>query len=272
MATGANGSGNLRMYGVLVRHFRELRGVTRVELGKDVGYSDSMITKIERGERTPSDAFIDSAEQVLVAQGALRAAAEELSRGSEEFPDWFGPFAEEEKKCASLHLYANHVIPGLLQTEEYARAVFTGRCPPLEDEEIERQVGARMDRQALFTRKPAPIVSYVLEQIVLTRPLGGRTVLKRQLERVLETGRLRNVEIQVMPPDRETHASPDGPMVLVETPQRRTFGYFDIQGESSYISDPAKVSDMMARYGKLRAQALSPEESMRLIEGLAGDL
>jgi transcriptional regulator with XRE-family HTH domain len=260
------------MYGVLVRHFRELRGVTRVELGKDVGYSDSMITKIERGERAPSDTFIDSAEQALVAQGALKAAAEELSRSNDEFPDWFGPYAEEEKKCASLHLYATHVIPGLLQSEGYARAVFASNVPPLEDEEIERRVNARMERQTLFARKPTPMVSFVLEQSILTRPLGGSAALKGALNRVLEIGRLRNVEIQVMPHDRETHAGTPGPLVLVETPARRTFGYYEVQDEGIYVSDPTKVSVRQALYGILRAQALNPEESMRLIECLAGDL
>ncbi|MGP3968886.1 helix-turn-helix domain-containing protein [Streptomyces sp. 6N223] len=272
MATGANGSGNLRMYGVLVRHFRELRGVTRVELGKDVGYSDSMITKIERGERTPSDAFIESAEKVLVAQGALKAASEELSRGSDEFPDWFGPFAEEEKKCVSLHSYENHVVPGLLQTEDYARGVFAGHCPALDDEDIERRVNARLDRQTLFGRKPAPIVSYVLEEVVLRRPFGGRQALKGQLYRILEIGRLRNVEIQVMPTNRETHVGTDGPMVLLETESRQTFGYIESQDDPWYVSDPRKVSVLQARYGILRAQALAPEESMRLVERLTEDL
>jgi transcriptional regulator with XRE-family HTH domain len=258
------------MYGVLLRHFRELRGVTRGELGRNVGYSDSMVTKIERGERTPSEKFVAGAEETLLAQGALKAAAGELSPGC-AFPDWFGPFAEEERKCVSLHSYENHVIPGLLQTESYARAVFAGRCPPLDDDEIERYVAARMARQALFTRRPAPIVSYVLEQIVLTRPLGGRPVLKEQLRKVLDVARLRNVEIQVMRPDRETHAGTPGPMVLVETPDRRTFGYYEIQDEGIYVSDPARVSVRQALYGTLRAQALDPDESMRLIERLAED-
>jgi transcriptional regulator with XRE-family HTH domain len=260
------------MFGALLRHFRERNGVTREDLGKEGGYSESMVTKIERGERTPSPAFIANADRLLGAQGALKSVAEEVSRATDQFPDWFGPFAEEERKCASLHLYANHVVPGLLQTEDYARAIFTSSRPSLDDEEIERRVTARLDRQALITRKPLPILSYVLEESILTRPLGGKQVLKGQLRKILDTAELRNVEIQVMPHSRETHAAAQGPLVLVETPEHRTFGYCEGQDDSVYVSDPMRVSVLSARYGILRAQALNPEESMRLVERLAGDL
>ncbi len=263
----STGSDGMRMFGELVKHLRRLHGISQEALAAHVGYSKALVAGVEGGTRMPSRNFILKAEEILRADGVLVAAAKHLAW--DKYPKWFVEYVELEKKARALHTYENHVIPGLLQTEEYARAVFEAHCPPLDEEEIERRVAVRLERQVVFDRKPLPVTSFVLEMAVIARPIGGRKVQRVQLEQLLDSARRRNVEIQLMPPDRETHVGLDGSFVLLETVDRRNVAYVEGQHGSRLFEDPEKVSDLTARYGILRAQALSPEESARLIEQVA---
>ncbi|MEU6115955.1 helix-turn-helix transcriptional regulator [Streptomyces sp. NPDC047117] len=258
------------MFGALLRFYREKAELTQEALGRRIGFSKSQVAMVERGDRPPKGTFAPLADDTLAAGGALLAAAEHLHVS--RMPSWFEEFAEEEARALALYSYENHLIPGQLQTDGYARAVFNCHCPPLDDEEIEARVATRLARQELLHRKPAPITSFVLEEIALTRPLGGPQVLREQLHHMLDIAQLRNVEIQVMPPDRQTHASLSGPMVLLETAEHRQLVYIEGAGGSFFVSEQPDLGNLFARYGILRAQARTPEESMKLIEQVAEDL
>ncbi|WP_313905484.1 DUF5753 domain-containing protein [Streptomyces sp. SLBN-31] len=170
-------------------------------------------------------------------------------------------------------MYQTHLIPGSLQTETYARAVFMSNCcPTLDDKEVERQVAIRVARGQLFARTPTPSVSYVLEESTLTRPLGGRNTLKEQLHHILAIARLRHVKVQVMPHDRETHAGLNGNMILLETAERRQLAYVEGHRGGYFVSEQPDLADLFGKYGTLRAQALSLEASAMLIEEVAGKL
>ncbi|MCT9078138.1 helix-turn-helix domain-containing protein [Streptomyces fulvoviolaceus] len=264
------GSGNLKMFGSLLRFFRERAGMTQEGLGGYVKYSKSQVAMVERGERPPKGSFVEIADEVLSAQGALLSAAKELKLS--RFPSWFENYAALEAEAVAIYMYANHVIPGLLQTEAYGRATFDVHCPPLEDEEIEARLAARLDRQQVLNRKPAPIVGFVLEEHVLKRPLGGNQALKEQLRHILDIGTRRNVEIQVMPTDQEVHAGLDGPMILLETSEHQQIAYVEGPSNGYFISEQPDLGNMFARYGILRAQALTPAESAKLIDEVAGGL
>ena len=263
-------SATLRVFGGQVRWLRTEAGLTRAELGDRIDYSESMVSAVEQGRRIPKQDFIDRADTVLGARGLLKAAGPFLAQ--ERYPSWFQDFALLEAEAVSMNLYANQTVPGLLQTEGYARAVIAARCPPLDDEEIGTRVAARIDRQSVLIRKPAPVLGFVIEEVVLQRPIGGPGSMKDQLHRLLDCGSMRNVSLQVMPTRRETHSGLDGPMVLLETPERRSLAYVEGQSGSFLISDRDEVSVLTQRYGIIRAQALSPEESASLIERLAGEL
>ncbi|MFJ5213552.1 Scr1 family TA system antitoxin-like transcriptional regulator [Streptomyces sp. NPDC088354] len=270
-ATKGEGSASMRMFGSVARSLREARGLTTDELAARVGYSKSLVVKIERGERMPPPAFVESAEALLGdAGGVLRAAARHLERG--EFPSWFEEYAELERAAACLYKYDAHVINGLLQTEDYARVVLGAHCPTLEADEVERRVRARLARQSLLTRAPAPQLAFVIEEWVLRRPVGGREVNRRQLERLLEAGALRNVTVQVMPLPHEAHAGFDGPMTLLETPDLRLLAYLEVQGRSVLVDQRNEVSKLNQRYAMIRSQALSVGDSAKVIEQIAGEL
>jgi len=268
--SGEQNSGNREMFGSLLRFFRERAGMTQEGLGGHAGYSKSQIAMVERGERPPKGKLVEIADEALGAQGALLAAARTLR--SSPLPAWTATYAEIEAEATALHTYANHVVPGLLQTEAYAQAAISCNYPPLEDEEIAEKVAARLMRQQLLQRRPTAALSFVLEQIALARPIGGCQVLKEQLQHILEMGRRRNVEIQVMPSNRETHSGLNGPMILLDTQDRRQLAYVDGQSGGYFINEQPALGDLFGRYGTLRAQALTPEASAELIEQVTHEL
>ncbi|WP_420833767.1 DUF5753 domain-containing protein [Streptomyces sudanensis] len=223
----------------------------------------------EQGRRVPPPRFIDQADEVLDAGGVLQEMKEEVARA--QYPAFFRDAARLEGEAVGLHVYEMYAVPGLLQTEEYARAVFSIRRPLLDEDQIEQGLSARLARQELYARKPAPLVSFVLEECVLQRPLGGMDVLRGQLEQVLLIGRMRNVEIQVMPVSREDHGALGGPFTLIDTPEGRRIAYAEVQGDSRLYSGQSKVRELEARYGILRAQALTPSDSLEYVEKLLGE-
>ncbi|MES5821725.1 helix-turn-helix transcriptional regulator [Streptomyces sp. RG80] len=268
MHSGERGSGNLEMFGSLLRFHRERAGVTQEALAKDVGYSKSQVAMVERGERAPKGQFVEVADERLGAQGALLAVGRKLKGG--RFPSWFEDYAELEATATAIYMYTTHVIPGLLQTEAYARATFEVHRPSLDDDEIDARLAARLDRQRVLGR--TPVVGFVLEEHILKRPLGGAQALKEQLSHILDVGRHRNVDIQVMPIDRQNHAGLDGPMILLETEDPDRIAYVEGPRNGYFVTQQPELGQMFARYGILRAQALNPEESAQLISEVAGRL
>jgi hypothetical protein len=209
-------------------------------------------------------------DEALEADGALTSAVEYLEL--ERFPRFFHDFALLEPEVLSPFSYNTHVLHGLLQTEDYARAVISSRYPPLSEDEAERMVGTRVDRKALLTRDPVALMSFVIEESVLRCPIGGAQVMRAQLAHLVECSKARNICIQVMPLANGGHAGLDGPMTVLETPEHRTLVYLETQEESILLSGEDEVAIRSQRYGMIRSQALSPEESVEFIQRLAGEL
>ncbi|MGA4839281.1 helix-turn-helix domain-containing protein [Streptomyces sp. G45] len=262
-------SGMPRTFGRVMRRFRVLAGMERAELGARTGYSESTIASFEQGRRIPPPAFIVRVDEVLGARGVLAEMTEDLERA--QYPVFFQSAAALERKAVGLHVFAVQAAPGLLQTKDYAEAVFTSRRPALDAETVEQRVTARLARRAIFERKPAPTISFVLEESILRRRLGGRAVLRGQLERILLVGQGHNVEIQVMPDACEEHAALSGPFTLIETTKGRRIAYVEAHRHSHLFTDRSTVRELEDQYGVLRAQALSPRESLALVEKLLGE-
>ncbi|GGM12330.1 transcriptional regulator [Streptomyces fumigatiscleroticus] len=264
------GAGILRVFGRQLKRFRVRAGLERVEFGRRTGYAPSTIAAYEQGKRVPPPKFIDLADKTLDAGGVLSEMKEEVARA--QYPAFFRDAARLEAEAVELHAYDTHVVKGLLQTEEYARAVFTMRRPLLDEETIEQRVAARLLRQGIFARWPAPLMSFVIEEAALRRPIGGAEVHRGQLEQVLLVAQKRNVEIQVMPLQREEHAGLSGPFTLIETKTGQRIAYAEVQKSSHLYTERTPVRELEAQYGIIRAQALTPRESMAFVEGLLGEL
>ncbi|WP_051782505.1 MULTISPECIES: helix-turn-helix domain-containing protein [unclassified Streptomyces] len=263
------GSGVVTAFGQLLKLIRVAARMERAELGARLGYSASTIASYEQGRRIPQPDFIDRADDVLTAGGVLKTLKEEMARA--QYPAFFRDAAGLEAKAVELHVFATLAVPGLLQTEEYARAVFAMRRPLLDDETVEQRVAARVARQKIFSRRPLPTIGFVIEESVLRRPLEGRQVMRGQLEHLLLQGHRRNVEIQVMPIEREEHCGLAGPFTLMETRDGRRIAYVEVQKESRLYTERVAVREIEEQYGILRAQALTPRESLALVEKLLGE-
>ncbi|WP_016905794.1 helix-turn-helix domain-containing protein [Streptomyces xiaopingdaonensis] len=263
------GGGFLVVFGRQLKALRERAGVERPDFGARMGYSPSSIAAFEQGKRIPPPRFIDLADELLDAGGALRAGKEEVARA--QYPAFFRDAAKLEAKAVELHVYDTLLINGLLQTPEYAEAVFQVRRPLLDADTVAQRVAARLERQAIFDRVPMPTISFVIEEAVLRRPTGGWDVWRGQLEHILLFGQRRNVEIQVMPNERTEHPSLAGPFTLIETEEGRRIAYVEVQRHSRLYTERKSVRELEEQYGLLRAQALTPTESLDFTEKLLGE-
>ncbi|MCH6159440.1 helix-turn-helix domain-containing protein [Streptomyces marispadix] len=260
-----------KILGKQIKHLREQAGLTQAEFGKKAGYGTDQVSSVERGRRPAKPQFIAAAERLLDARGLLKAVEDEVDKARLRYPAFFREFARLESEAVELHEYETMVVPGLLQTEDYARAVFTLRRPLLDEETIEARVAARLARQEIFNRWPPPTLSFVLEEVILHRPFGGATVLREQLQQLVRLAKLRHVELQVMPTHRTDHPGQAGPLILLETDDQPKVAYGEIQDRNVWFTKREAVRAVEARYGIIRAQALTPDESLGLIEKLLGE-
>ncbi|MFQ6146115.1 helix-turn-helix domain-containing protein [Streptomyces seoulensis] len=281
MVDGATGAGSepessdsLRTFGAVVQALREHAGLNREAFGKLVRFSKHTVASVELGRRMPDPAFVERAEAATGNTGALRKAAEYLIR-EPGLASWFRQWARLEKTAISLYTYECRVMPGLLQTEAYMRAVSLS-VPPLPDEDkLNERITARLSRQELLStqRKPPCAFNFIIEQSVLERRTGGDEVTRELLDHLLDViDRHWNVEIQIMPLKQPVHSGLDGPIRLLETPDNRWYGYSEGQKNGRLISDVKEISVLHQRYAKLRSQALTPEYSRSLLEQMRGEL
>lgn len=266
-------SDSLRTFGAVVQALREYHGLSREEFADRVRFSKHTVASVELGRRMADDDFVERAEPVLGNTGALRKAVRKVAR-QPGIAAWFRQWAREEGLAISLCTYECRVVPGLLQTEAYARAVSMS-VPPLAGEEaVAQRVKARIERQELLSthRDPPCAFSFIIEQAVLERRTGGEEVTWEQLDHLLAViDRHWNVEVQIMPLVQPMHAGLDGPVRLLETPENRWYGYSEGQENGRFISDPKSISILQRRYAKLRSQALTPEDSRKLLERMRGE-
>ncbi|MGP4049276.1 helix-turn-helix domain-containing protein [Streptomyces sp. 2A115] len=264
-----------RAVGKQVRLLRERAGFTQRELGDRLGYGEDLISSLERGRRTPQREFLEAADELLGAGGLLRALIEDVEKAKAKarvrHPAWFRDYARLEREAVEINDYSCHDIPGLFQTQRRIRALYEMRKPLLDEETIEQRVASRLARQEILTRWPPPMISSVIDESVLRRPLGGPEVHKDQLEQLIRLGGLRSAELQVMPTERTEHAGMGGAFILLTPKGKRQVGYTESQDSAHLSTDAEAVRILAARYGSIRAQALTMQESLELIKSMLGE-
>ncbi|MFD6935442.1 Scr1 family TA system antitoxin-like transcriptional regulator [Streptomyces goshikiensis] len=260
----------MRMVGEQVAVGRVAKGLTQRQLGKEVGLQEESIASIEQGRRPLMPDVAEVMGRVLGLPGLLTVAAHKMPQ-MDVIPPWAEPLMKLEKKAQALSSYQNQVIPGLLQTEAYAEAVFRSRIPIYTEGEIADQISARIERQAVLRRENPLLASFVIWEPVLRCPLGGPEVLRGQLRHLLACSRLPGVMIQVLLASDVTHPALDGPFVLLETPNHEHIAYLETQRGSLVVSDLDEVSILHMKYAMLRTQALNPDDTRDLLTRLLGD-
>ncbi|MDT0421239.1 helix-turn-helix domain-containing protein [Streptomyces evansiae] len=267
-------SETLRVFGSVVKAFRKRAGLTQEQLAEALGYSVDMISSIEQGRRMPQPDFVDATERELDAVGMLSVMLPHVVRRpglASRFRQW----ALLETEAMSLYTYECRVAPGLLQTEAYARAVVLDVPPLPTNDELNQRLAARLERQELLStdRTPPCAFSFIIEEAIFLRRTGGDAVTRELLDHILRVSRENwNVEVQVVPVQQPVHSGLDGPMQLLETPDHTWHAYAEGQETEVMISAAKSISVLHQRYAKLRSQALTPEDSVRLLERLRGAL
>ncbi|MEU5347705.1 DUF5753 domain-containing protein [Streptomyces sp. NPDC020766] len=269
----AEAGGTAHLVAALAKGLREQQQLSQEQLGRKIGYTASAVSAMETCAQPASDQMLVKLEESIGGGLGVFGKARKWML-LEKYPARFRGFSELEAGAVTLSSYETLVVDGLFQTEEYARALIGGSYPPVSEQKREELVEARLARRRLFERNPAPMIELILEESVLRRPFGSWETLRGQLRSLAEDARRDNVCVQVLPLDRGlrgTYAGDRGAMKLVETQEHEHVVYMEIEDQGILINDPAEVSQLAHRYAKIRAQALSPDESLGLIERLAGE-
>ena len=273
-----------RRLATALRQLREESNLNCTEAGKAVGWSESKISRIETGRvkiaQPDLERLLDLYEVTGETRtGLLTLARQATHRGwwrsySDALPTWFENYVGLENGAKSLFTYQNQLVHGLMQTEDYATALFAANQPALSVDEVERQLAARATRQALLTATNPLRVWAVVDEAVLRRQVGGKAVMRGQLHRLLEIAAMPNVTLQVMPFAEGAHASMGTSFELLQFPEPgdTAIVYIEDHTSSQYLEAVADIERYTLIFDHLRASALAPERSAEFINQVAGSM
>lgn len=246
---------------------RQHAGLSRDELAAKLGYSASLVSMIESGHRTPQPDFAKRCDEVFGYPGTFARMEQRLR--DLPFPESYRPFVPHEKAARVLRTFQHSLVPGLLQTPEYARAVLATR-PHTSDEEVENLLAARLSRQEILSREDPPLVYALLDEAVLHRPVGSAEVMHGQLLHLAESSRRPDISIQVLPYSAGGHIGLLGAFTIAESADLSAIVFVENANDGQTLEDIDAISQVMARFDALRGEALPTGPSRALIEEVAG--
>lgn len=257
------------LLGAELRVARERAGLSQAELGEPLFVSGSFIGQLEAGTRRMHLDFARQLDEILNTGGFFVRNCEAAAKS--KYPDHFAAAAEAEALAKAIREYAPLLIPGLLQKEAYARAVFRAYQPTATEPVIEELVEARLARAALLIDPTMPLLWCVLDEAVLRRVVGSRTVMAEALHHLADLIRTHRIIVQVLPFSAGAHATMDGPLKLMSFDDAPPLVYLAGHTTGVLLDDPSTVARHSLTYDLLTASALSPRDSMALIESAAED-
>ncbi|WP_223205994.1 helix-turn-helix domain-containing protein [Streptomyces xanthii] len=259
-----------RYCGSQIKLWRTEAGVARETLADEAGYGYEYVKSMENGRRRPTTHLLQVADLLCKAGGKIAAAQQYLK--PEPHPQRSQEFMSLERDAIAVSSYEPLLIPGLLQASEYAKALIGASSPPLDDETVEQRVAGRLKRQEALTARPGVMFSFVVFEAALRTQVGGREVMKGQLERLLDVGELRNVSIQVLPFGRAYGVALRGAVVLLEMADHERYAYVEGPETSTLYADADKVSALVRAHDMIRMHALGPGDSAEFIRKVRGEL
>ncbi|MFB8775437.1 helix-turn-helix domain-containing protein [Streptomyces broussonetiae] len=258
------------LFGARVRRLRVAAGLTQAELGALTHVVGTRITQIERASGAkPTLALARALDVALGADELLVELWPYVYR--EAFPDWSRKFMEYSERAVAVRQYAAHVVPGLLQTEGYARAVLSVGRTLRGKEQLEERVSLRMGRQERLRSPDRPELWVVLDEAVLRRPVGGQVVMREQLARLLATATARHITVQVLPFDQGEHEVMGGSLTVLTMPDGLEIAYTEGAHYGQLVENTDEVRRFTLSYDRLRAAALPPIMSLDLIRSVMED-
>ncbi|MFE5189457.1 helix-turn-helix domain-containing protein [Streptomyces sp. NPDC056628] len=280
MASNVNPTVRRRRLGQELRRLRELKGMTAEEVAERLLVSQSKISRLENGRRSISQRDVRDlcgvyeVEDHRIVDSLMQMAKDSRQQG------WWHSFGDIpysvyiglETDAASLRVYDPQVVPGLLQTKQYAEALIAGALPETAPTEIEKRVQVRMRRQERISTEDNPLRLWtVLDEAALRRVVGNRSLMRDQLEQLVEQSLLPHVTVQVIPFDMGAHPGLNGQYAILEFPDAADSSVVYIEGVTSdlYLEKANDVQKYSVMYEHLRAQALNVEQSRQFIADIA---
>jgi transcriptional regulator with XRE-family HTH domain len=243
-----------------LKAWRNQNGWSQGDLGRRLGYSTSLVSQVETLSKSPSAEFAAKCDGVFKTPATFTDLQELVAR--EAWPSYFAPVVDFQNRAVHIHEWDQRVIPGAMQTEDYARAVIKAGQPYLSGNEVERKVAARMDRQQIFQREAnRPRLWEVIGEGALRHTIGSPEVMSAQLDRLHAASSSTDVLIQVLPFSAYDHPGTDGPLRIFEFASAPAAAYTECNGGGMIIEAPDQVASLMTTMNLIRAAALSPRES-----------
>ncbi|MEU5018444.1 helix-turn-helix transcriptional regulator [Streptomyces angustmyceticus] len=251
------------MFGEVLKHFREAAGYTQEELARKIPCDRSQVARVEAGTRVPQESFARQCDELLQTGGVLLRLWGRIDWYPEvQHPDWFERRAEMDAEAVALREYQAQVMPGLLQSEEYAWGLFAD----LESsDKAEERVRARLSRQGRYLGRGGPLYVAVLDESCLRNVVGSADVMRGQCAHLLAVGQRPNIRIQIAPAHRPELIRPKTSMTLIVLPDGEQWVYSESLDRGHFHDDPAVYARHSQTYDVLRADALSASESAALI-------
>jgi transcriptional regulator with XRE-family HTH domain len=269
-----------RRLGIELRQLREGAEYTIEQVASRLEVSDSKISRIENGQvgATPRD--VRDMAALYGVTGQRMENLMQLARETREKPWWHEysdlglDYAGHEAEASSIQIFSPMILPGLLQTADYARAIIHAIRFDLPPEKIERLVEFRMKRQGLLTEPNPPTLWAVIDEAILCRMIGGPKIMHEQIKTLIERASLPNVTLQLLPFSEGAHAGLDGPFFIIRflDPTDRDMVYFEHTGREHYFDDPKAIAQYLSLFDHIRAAALKPDDSVKRLMDRADQL
>jgi transcriptional regulator with XRE-family HTH domain len=263
---------------------REATGMSREEVARRLEWSTSTLFRIETGRSRPQPGNVRTLLELYGVTGAERDGLIQLTREARQ-PGWWHSFRDVlpnpyevyiglEAGAASIRNFEPTVVPGLLQAEGYARAVFRNGPIELDPDEVERLLEVRLARQRILARDDRPRLWAVIDEAVIRRLVGGTEVMRGQLRHMADAAQQGKTTIQVVPYRAGAHAGTTGPFVILDFPEPTdpSVVYVETLAGDIYLEERSDVNRYTLAFDRLRAAALHPDDSVQLIEQVASSL
>ncbi|HEX3962174.1 MAG TPA: helix-turn-helix transcriptional regulator [Trebonia sp.] len=258
----------MHFFGSEARRAREAAGMSQSDLGALVPCDKATVSRVEAGLTMPDEAFAVACDAAFPRMDGWFTRFYADSRGwGEAFPPAFREFATCEAEAVALRWFEHSLVPGLLQSEDYARAVLD-RHPNTTGAQVQERLVARLARQETLERENPPLVWILLDENVLHREVGGAKIMHDQLCRLADMARRPNVTVQVIS-RVGAHPGLSGAFGIAELSDRHTVAYLETAADGQTVEDPATVAAVELRFDALRTEAFRGTESLVLIENEA---
>ncbi|WP_461001814.1 helix-turn-helix domain-containing protein [Streptomonospora sediminis] len=256
-------------WGAELLRLRALAGKTQSELGHAALMSRQQVSALEKATRIPKSDHADKLDSVLATGGVLRRLWAELS-DTRDVPAFFRDALKVERRATEIREYQSVVIPGLLQTSDYARAVIDTRHTRRTREQVDQVTNARTERLAAIVEQ-RPLLWFVMGAWLLSRPVGTARIMRRQLQHIIKLAEEGTIQLQILPSAcvRSGLYAPFRLSVLSET---RTVAYVEHALGGETYDRPEDIGELVTVFGSLQADALPPDDSVKMLENAMGAL